>query len=108
MPRGHPGRTHAGARPLSRTLIRTAAFVRAARKHLRSHPKHAADLFEVLAQLKEDPFHPSLRTHKLTGALTGSWACSAGYDLRVIFRPVKHAEKPAILLESVGTHDEVY
>ena len=38
----------------------------------------------------------------------GSWACSAGYDLRVIFRPVKHAGKPAILLESVGTHDEVY
>ena len=41
---------------------------------------------------------------KLTGVLTGSWACSAGYDLRVIFKLVKHA----IILQSIGTHDEVY
>jgi len=93
---------------LSWTLIRSTAFVRAARKHLRRHPEHTADLFEVIAQLKDDPFHPSLRTHKLTGVLAGSWACSAGYDLRVIFKRVKHTRKPAVLLESIGTHDEVY
>ena len=93
---------------MSWTLIRSAAFVRAARKHLRRHPEHAADFFEVVAQLQEDPFQPSLRTHKLTGVLAGSWACSVGYDLRVIFRPVKNAGKQAVLLETVGTHDEVY
>jgi len=108
MPLGHSGRTHAGDHGLSRTLIRSTAFVRAARKHLRRHPTHASDLFEVVAQLKENPFQPSLRAHKLTGALTGSWACSAGYDLRVIFKFVKYAGRPVILLESIGTHDEVY
>jgi mRNA-degrading endonuclease YafQ of YafQ-DinJ toxin-antitoxin module len=82
--------------------------VRAARKHLRRHPTHAAELFEVVAQLQENPFQPALRTHKLTGALAGSWACSAGYDLRIIFKTVKQAGKPAILLETLGTHDEVY
>ncbi|MEI8140763.1 MAG: type II toxin-antitoxin system mRNA interferase toxin, RelE/StbE family [bacterium] len=93
---------------MSWALIRSSAFVRAARKHIRRHPEYASDLFEVFTQLAEDPFHPSLRSHKLTGTLVGSWACSAGYDLRVVFKIVKQAGKSAILLEALGTHDEVY
>ncbi len=89
-------------------LIRSTAFVRTARKHTRRHPEQTTALFEVLTQLAEDPFQPSLRSHKLTGALAGSWACSAGYDLRIIFKSVKQAGKPVILLETIGTHDEVY
>jgi len=49
-----------------------------------------------------------LRTHKLKGALAGSWAASGGYDLRVVFRLAKHQGQPAIVLEAIGTHDEVY
>jgi mRNA-degrading endonuclease YafQ of YafQ-DinJ toxin-antitoxin module len=63
---------------------------------------------ETLALLAEDAYHPSLRTHKLTGCLVGSWACSAGYDVRVVFSFVKHHGSEAILLETIGTHDEVY
>jgi len=58
--------------------------------------------------LAEDAFHPQLRTHKLKGNLVGSWACSAGYDLRVVFQFVQHQGAEAILLESLGTHDAVY
>ncbi len=108
MPSHHTHRPHEGDYEVSWTLIRSTAFVRAARKHIKRHPEHASDLFEVLTQLAEDPFQPSLRTHKLTGALTGSWACSAGYDLRIIFKPVKQTGNPAVLLETIGTHDEVY
>jgi len=49
-------------------------------------------------------------THKLKGKLSGSWACSAGYDLRILFDFVK-AEKDKdddIFLLAIGTHDEVY
>jgi hypothetical protein len=53
-------------------------------------------------------FYPQLKTHKLKGKLAGSWACSAGYDLRVVFQFVKHKGADAILLEGIGTHDEVY
>ena len=42
--------------------------------------------------LPVDPFAPQLETHKLKGKLSGSWACSAGYDLRILFDFVK-AEK---------------
>ncbi len=57
---------------------------------------------------QEDAFHPLLKTHKLKGRLAGSWACSAGCDLRMVFQFVKHKGEAAILLEGLGTHDEVY
>ena len=58
--------------------------------------------------LGEDALAPSLKTHKLKGNLAGSWACSAGYDLRIVFQFAKHKGSEAILLEAVGSHDEVY
>jgi mRNA-degrading endonuclease YafQ of YafQ-DinJ toxin-antitoxin module len=75
---------------------------------LRKKPNLVDDVHTALTLLEHGPYHPSLRTHKLTGSLFGSWACSAGYDLRIIFSFVKHEGREAILLESIGTHDEVY
>ncbi len=48
------------------------------------------------------------QTHKLKGPLKGSWACSAGFDLRIVFELTEYEGKKAILLASVGPHDEVY
>lgn len=62
----------------------------------------------ALQSLAEDAFHPGLKTHKLKGELAGSWACSAGYDLRIIFEFVQQEGAEAILLQTAGTHDEVY
>jgi len=49
-----------------------------------------------------------LKTHKLKGDLQGSWACSGGYDLRIVFEFVQYQGSEAILLESIGTHEEAY
>jgi len=66
-------------------------------------------IFERLLELlAEDAFLPRLRTRKLKGRLKGSWACSAGYDLRIVFKFVQYEGTEAILLETVGTHEEVY
>ena len=62
----------------------------------------------TLEQLAADASHPSLRTHKLRGSLAGCWACSGGYDLRIVFEFVTHEGSEAILLLSLGTHDQVY
>ena len=62
----------------------------------------------VLEQLSADASHPSLRTHKLRGALTECWACRGGYDLRIVFEYVQHEGSEAILLLSLGTHNQVY
>ncbi len=86
----------------------TKAFTRTARRMTRKNSEATEDLRTALAMLAEDAFDPRLKTHKLKGNLAGSWACSGGYDLRIVFQFVKHKGADAILLEATGTHDEVY
>lgn len=89
-------------------LLKSAAFVRAAKRLVKKDPQAAADLQATLELLTEDAFYPTLKTHKLKGDLANCWACSAGYDLRIVFEFIQHEGVEAILLLSAGTHDEVY
>lgn len=93
---------------MKRLLIRSSAFVRAAKRIIKKYPQSGEDIHNALELLENDAFHPSLRTHKLKGKLKGSWACCAGYDLRIVFRFGQHAGQEAVFLETMGTHDEVY
>lgn len=93
---------------MRRILIRSSAFVRAAKRLLKKRPDVAEDLRVALELLSEDALHPKLKIHKLKGDLEGSWAASAGYDLRIVFQMVDYKGSEAILLQTVGTHDEVY
>jgi addiction module RelE/StbE family toxin len=93
---------------VNRVLLRSSAFVRTAKRFIKKNPHSSAELRSALELLSADPFHPRLKSHKLKGDLEGSWACSAGYDLRLVFKFVEYKGGEAILLESVGTHDEVY
>ena len=93
-----------------RTLIWSNAFTRSFNGWMRKRPDLKSDIAEALELLLVNPFAPQLETHKLKGKLSGSWACSAGYDLRIVFDFVK-AEKgndDDIFLLVIGTHDEVY
>lgn len=89
-------------------LVYTSTFVRASRRMLSRHPDVVGEFQVTLATLAANPFHPSLRTHKPRGRLKECFACSAGYDLRIIFRFVTAGGKKAVFLQTVGTHDEVY
>ena len=93
---------------MKRDLLRSNAFARDLRNWLKTHPETAAAIQTALNQLSEDSTHPSLRTHKLRGQLDGCWACSAGYDLRIVFEYTQHEATEAILLLALGTHDQVY
>jgi mRNA interferase YafQ len=64
-------------------LLRSNAFIRNAKKIIKKQPELAANIQATLELLGLDPFEPSLRTHKLKGDLKDSYACSAGYDLRI-------------------------
>ena len=93
---------------VDRELLRTTAFIRALRRFLKRRPPFAAEVEATLQMLSDDAFDPRLKTHKLSGDLEGVWACSAGYNLRILFEFVEHEGGEAILLLTVGTHDEVY
>ncbi len=93
---------------MNRPLLRSSAFIRAAKKIVKRQPESAPAIQAALTMLAADAFDPRLRTHKLSGELAGSWGCSAGYDLRIVFSFVQQDEGEAILLETIGTHDDVY
>jgi addiction module RelE/StbE family toxin len=92
------------------TLVWSVSFVRAFKRIARHDSQLTGRARNILAQLSEDPFHPSLRTHKLKGKLAGSWACSVDYNTRIVFDFVQNptTNNQEILLLSVGSHDEVY
>ena len=93
-----------------RTLIWSNTFLKAFRRFMRKRPDLRKEVEDVLILLVQDPFIPQLETHKLKGKLSGSWACSVGYDFRVIFYFVKNKNQKEddIFLITMGTHDEVY
>ncbi|HPG41380.1 MAG TPA: type II toxin-antitoxin system mRNA interferase toxin, RelE/StbE family [bacterium] len=93
---------------MTRVLLRSSAFIHTARKLINRQPNLAMELQTTLELLSADAFHPHLKTHKLKGDLHDSWACSINYYLRIVFRFVKYNENEAILLESIGSHEEVY
>ncbi len=93
---------------MRRVLLQSTAFVRAAQRLMKKRPEAGPHLEATFAALMEDAFQAALKTHKLKGDLAGSWACSAGYDLRIVFEFVHHENAEAILLQNIGTHDEVY
>jgi addiction module RelE/StbE family toxin len=93
---------------VKRLLLRSNSFVRAAKKYVKKNPSAAADILSALELLSADALQTRLKAHKLKGNLEGSWACSVGYDLRIVFRFVPWESEEAILLETIGTHEEVY
>ncbi len=93
-----------------RKLVWSNTFIRAFKRTIRKYPKSQKEIEQTLRLLVEDPFSPQLQSHKLKGKLSGSWACSTGYDLRIIFDFIKSEKEgeDEILLIEIGTHDEVY
>lgn len=93
-----------------REFVWTTAFTRSFRKIVRRRPDLRSVIEAVLRQLTENPFHPTLHSHKLKGQLSGVWACSVEYELRILFEFVRDTEAgdEVILLLTIGNHDEVY
>ena len=54
---------------------------------------------------RKNPHHPSLRTHGLTGKLTGLSSFFVDYSYRVLF---KFEEKGIAIFYDVGTHSIYY
>jgi len=64
----------------------------------------------AVSKLAEDPFDPTLHTHRLKGDLAGAWACTVDYDNRIIFDLARNSDsgEKEVFLITMGTHDEVY
>ena len=86
-------------------LIWDQGFKRRYKKRVKNNTELKTKFWEAIELFTKEPFNPRLRTHKLTGKLSGLWAFSIDYDCRVIFKFLNDHE---VLLIDIGTHDEVY
>ncbi len=93
-----------------KTLAWSNSFKRAFKKTTRRQPELYDRIAQTLKRLADDPFDPVLRSHKLRGDLSGTWACTVEYDCRIVFEFVRRSEsgEEEILLIDIGKHDEVY
>ena len=93
-----------------KNLVFTSSFKRAFKAIIKRRPELKQKIENKLRLLANNPFEPSLRTHKLKGTLSNSWSCTVEYDCRIIFDFVNNdnLEEEEILLIDIGTHDEVY
>jgi addiction module RelE/StbE family toxin len=87
-----------------------SSFRRAFKRYTRNNLARQDRVLQTLDELAHDPFHPGLKTHKLSGQLRGLWACTVEYDCRIVFafEPDPVTGDDVIVLVDLGTHDEVY
>lgn len=92
-----------------KTLIWSSGFTRVLKRLVRQNPQ-LRSLVEQTQQLAEEPFAPTLRTHKLKGDLSDRWSCSIDYSNRIVFKFVHNSDtdEAEILLLTLGSHDDVY
>ena len=91
-------------------LIFTPHFDRAYARFTRRNPVRRSCVDRTLARLEHSPDDPRLKTHMLSGDRRGLFACTCGYDCRILFDWLRlmKAHEDTIHLLNVGTHDEVY
>jgi mRNA-degrading endonuclease YafQ of YafQ-DinJ toxin-antitoxin module len=91
-------------------LVLTPGFERAFRRLVKRNPALKTQIEIALRRMAQDLNDPRLKTHHLSGQLSGLHACSAGYDCRIVFSKQKDSKTKTevLLLINVGSHDQVY
>ncbi|HEX8773041.1 MAG TPA: type II toxin-antitoxin system YafQ family toxin [Pyrinomonadaceae bacterium] len=83
----------------------SSSFKRAFRKRVQGNAALEARFWERTTLFRNNPFNPSLKTHKLSGQLKDLWSFSIEYNVRVVFSFIE--DEKALFLD-IGTHKEVY
>jgi len=88
------------------TLVFTEQYNKRALRFLRQHPELEKQYLKTLQLLEANPFHPSLRFHKLSGNLEGLHSASINLSYRITLEFLINDQE--IIPVNVGDHDTVY
>lgn len=88
------------------SLVFTESYTRRACRFLRKHPELRSPYEKTLQLLELNPFHPSLRLHKLKGRLSDLHSVSINLSYRITIEFL--IEGRTIIPVAIGSHDEVY
>jgi mRNA-degrading endonuclease YafQ of YafQ-DinJ toxin-antitoxin module len=87
-------------------IIYTPSYNRRAARFLKRHPELFPQYEKTLQLLELDPFHPSLRLHRLKGPLSELHSVSINISYRITLELI--LQEGEIIPIDVGSHDEVY
>ncbi len=89
-------------------IIPSKKFERAYKKYTRFSAEQKELIQNTIKSLSTDPFTNQLKTHKLSGKLKGLYACSCGYDCRIVFSLDEIDGEQVIILIDIGSHEKIY
>ena len=87
-------------------IVFTESYTRRAKRFIRKHPNLRGQYGKTLELLALNPFHPSLRLHRLKGSLQDLHSVSINLSYRITIEFL--IEGRTIVPVSVGSHDDVY
>lgn len=87
-------------------IIYTPGYNKRAARFVRKHPDFIPQYEKTLRLLEIDPFHPSLRLHRLGGSLSDLHSVSINISFRITLELVIQGHE--IIPVDVGSHYEVY
>ena len=87
-------------------IIYTESYIKRAKKFIKKYPDLLQQYEKTLKLLEKNPFHPSLRLHKLEGKLSNFYSVSINMIYRISLDFIM--KENAIIPINVGKHDEVY
>lgn len=87
-------------------IIYTHSYNRRAARFVRRHPDLIQQYEKTLKLLEVNPFHPSLRLHRLEGRLSDLYSVSINIGYRITLEFI--IEEKTVIPVDVGKHGEVY
>ncbi len=87
-------------------IIFTDSYIRRARKFIKKHPELISQYEKTLELLELNPYHPSLKLHRLRGKLSELYSVSINISFRISIYFLIDADK--IIPVDIGSHVEVY
>jgi addiction module RelE/StbE family toxin len=87
-------------------ILYTESYLKRAKRFIKKHPELVSQYEKTLELLEINPYHPSLRLHKLTGKLSELYSISINISYRIAIYFL--IEKNTIIPIDIGSHDEIY
>lgn len=87
-------------------IIRTDIYLKKLTKFLKKHPNMVERYIKTVEILEVNPYHPSLRIHKLKGTICEFYSISINMEYRVVIDFI--IKENEIIPIDIGTHDDVY
>ncbi|MFA9373208.1 MAG: type II toxin-antitoxin system YafQ family toxin [Poseidonibacter sp.] len=91
---------------MSYKLLITDEYKKKLKKFFKKHPDILDRYAKCIFILEQDPYHPSLRLHKLKGKLNDFHSISINMEYRVIIDFIIKDDE--IIPIDIGTYDDVY